>query len=58
MRYIFGKTLAELIEKDKSIYVLVADIGFGVFDTLKKECPDHLINTGIAEQAKHKCQIG
>ena len=51
MRYRFGKLLAEMIDADPSIYVVVADIGFGVFDTLKEECPDHLINTGIAEQA-------
>ena len=51
MRYKFGKLLAEMIKKDPKIYVLCADIGFGVFDTLKAETPDHLINTGIAEQA-------
>ena len=51
MRYAFGKTLAELIKKDKSIYLLACDIGFGIFDTLRKECPNHFINTGIAEQA-------
>ncbi len=51
MRYAFGKELARMIKEDPSIYVLVADIGFGVFDTLKGEVPNHLINTGIAEQA-------
>lgn len=40
-----------MIKEDPSIYVLAADIGFGVFDTLREECPDHFINTGIAEQA-------
>lgn len=51
MRYTFGKEVARMIKEDSSIYVLVADIGFGVFDILKEKCPDHLINTGIAEQA-------
>jgi len=51
MRYIFGKTLAEEMEKDKRIYLLVCDIGFGVFDTIKEKFPDRVINTGIAEQA-------
>jgi len=51
MRYSFGKQLAEEIRKDPSIYLLACDIGFGVFDTLREECPDHFINTGIAEQA-------
>jgi len=51
MRYEFGKLLAEMIKKDRSIYVLCADIGFGVFETLQEECPENLLNTGIAEQA-------
>ena len=51
MRYTFGKTIADLIKQDPSIFVLCPDIGFGVFDTLRKECPDHFVNTGIAEQA-------
>lgn len=51
MRYAFGKLLADMIKEDPSIYVLVADIGFGVFDTLKEAVPSHIINTGIAEQA-------
>ncbi len=51
MRYDFGKELARQIKKDRSIYVLACDIGFGVFDTLRKECPENFINTGIAEQA-------
>ncbi len=51
MRYIFGKTLAEEMEKDKRIYLVVADIGFGIFDIIKERFPDRLINVGIAEQA-------
>ena len=51
MRYPFGKLMVDLIKKNPKIYVLCADIGFGVFDTLKEEVPDHLLNTGIAEQA-------
>jgi len=51
MRYSFGKQLAKEIKKDPSIYLLCVDIGFGVFDTIQKECPTHFINTGIAEQS-------
>lgn len=51
MRYIFGKELVEYMKKDKNIYLLVCDIGFGVFDTVKEKFPDRIINTGIAEQA-------
>ncbi len=51
MRYGFGKQVAKMIKKDKSIYLIACDIGFGVFDTLRDECPDNFINMGIAEQA-------
>jgi transketolase len=39
------------MEKDPTIYLLVCDIGFGVFDTVKDRFPDRVINLGIAEQA-------
>ncbi len=51
MRYSFGKTLVECMKKDPTIYLLVCDIGFGVFDNVKEELPDRMVNTGIAEQA-------
>jgi len=51
MRYDFGKQLAKEMKKDPTIHLLVADIGFGVFDTIKDQYPDRLHNTGIAEQA-------
>ncbi len=51
MRYSFGKEVARQIKKNNKIYLLACDIGFGVFDTLRDECPENFINTGIAEQA-------
>lgn len=36
--------------KDKRLYLLVCDMGFGVIDELKKEFPDRIINCGIMEQ--------
>jgi len=51
MRYTFGKKLIEYMEGDPSIYLLVADIGFGVFDTVWEKFPDRIINMGICEQA-------
>jgi len=51
MREYFGKQLAEEMEKDKSIHLLVADIGFGIFDLIKERFPERLHNVGIAEQA-------
>ena len=51
MRIAFGELIAELVKKDKRNYVLVCDIGYGVFDKLREENPDHFINMGITEQA-------
>jgi len=51
MRYSFGVQLAEEMKRDPKIHLLVADIGFGVFDTIKEKYPNRLHNAGIAEQA-------
>jgi len=51
MRHYFGKQLAEEMKKDKNIHLIVADIGFGIFDIIKEQYPDRLHNVGIAEQA-------
>jgi len=51
MRYDFGVELVKYMEADPKIYLLVCDIGFGVFDTVKEKFPDRIINLGIAEQA-------
>jgi len=50
MRNEFGKTMAELVRKDKSIYVLDMDFG-KVFDDLISENPNHHIPFGVTEQA-------
>lgn len=50
MRDAFSKILVELAEKDKNIYLLTADLGFGVFDEFVKKFPDRFFNCGIAEQ--------
>ncbi len=51
MRYAFGKELCNCMETDNKIFLLCCDIGFGIFDEVKKRFPSRLINTGIAEQA-------
>jgi len=50
MRYAFGDTIAEIVNRDKKVHVLVADIGYGVFDKLREENPSHFRNLGIMEQ--------
>ena len=51
MRYTFGNILTEEMKKNKKIYCLVCDIGFGVVDKIREHFSERLINTGITEQA-------
>ena len=51
MRYIFGEFVADLVMLNPRNYVLAGDIGYGVFDRLRAENPDHFINVGICEQS-------
>lgn len=45
-----GNALVPYFRKDKRLYLLVCDMGFGVTDELKREFPDRVINCGIMEQ--------
>ena len=51
MRRKFGKVLSEVAKKDKKIFLIVGDIGFGIFDDFRKEHPKRFINLGICEQS-------
>lgn len=50
MRREFGKFIVEIARKDPLVYLLVGDIGYGVFDQLREELPDRFINCGLIEQ--------
>ena len=50
MRNAFVKTLFEIAKKDKNVYVVTGDLGFGVLKPFFEELPDQIINAGIAEQ--------
>ena len=51
MRRKFGKLIDQLAKKDKKIYLLVGDIGYGIFDDFRKNHPDRFLNLGICEQS-------
>ena len=42
--------MCELAEKDKSVRVLVGDLGFSFMEEYAQKYPDQFINCGIAEQ--------
>ncbi|WP_300369650.1 transketolase C-terminal domain-containing protein [Brachyspira sp.] len=50
MRKTFINTLIECAKKDDSIFVLVGDLGFSVFEEFSSLFPDRYINVGVAEQ--------
>lgn len=50
MRDTFVRTLLEIAKKDKNVYLITGDLGFGVLKPFWTELPDQIINAGIAEQ--------
>ncbi|MEA2036098.1 MAG: transketolase C-terminal domain-containing protein [Nanoarchaeota archaeon] len=50
MRNTFSKKLYDMIKKDKDVVIVLADLGYTVFDDIEKEFPGRIINVGIAEQ--------
>jgi transketolase len=50
MRDAFIKTLEEEAEKDDSIVILTADMGFSVLEGFERKYPERFFNVGIAEQ--------
>jgi len=51
MRREFAKVMAELAEKDKDIYLIIGDIGYGLFREFIKTAPKKLLNLGLCEQS-------
>lgn len=50
MRDTFVKTLLEIAKKDKNVYIVTGDLGFGVLKPFWDNLPNQIINAGIAEQ--------
>lgn len=50
MRSDFVEALMPIMRSDDNLYVLLGDLGFGIFDEMRKEFPSRCINVGSAEQ--------
>jgi transketolase len=50
MRDAFVKGLVEVAQNDERIYLITADLGFGVLNEFQQRCPNQFLNVGIAEQ--------
>jgi transketolase len=51
MRRTFAEELYKHMEKDDRIWLVTADLGYGMWDKIRDNFPDRFINTGAAEQA-------
>lgn len=50
MRNTIINTITAYAQKDKSIFMVTGDAGFGVLDEYKRRFPDRFLNLGVAEQ--------
>ena len=51
MRNIFSSWITSKAIDDKSIILIVNDIGFETFDNFRMKCPDRFFNFGVCEQS-------
>ena len=58
MRKEFADKLYELMQKEKDVYFVTGDLGYGLFDKICQDFPERFINTGAAEQAMMGVAIG
>lgn len=54
----FAGSLLDEMERDDSIYLLVGDLGFGMWDKIKQKFPNRFINCGASEQAMLGIAVG
>lgn len=58
MRKEFADKLYDLMQKDKDVYFVTGDLGYGLFDKICQDFPERFINTGAAEQTMMGVAIG
>jgi transketolase len=58
MRRTFRDQLTLEMRENSKISLLVGDVGYGLFDDLRKEFPDRVINPGASEQLMIGMSVG
>lgn len=58
MRGYFSYELHELMSKNEDIYLITADLGYKIFDDIKKYFPYRFINVGASEQSMIGIGVG
>ena len=54
----FGKSLYEAMVVNPDIFLVMGDLGFGLFDAHREDFPDRCINVGAAEQVMVGAAVG
>jgi len=49
MRQAFYNQIERIAVKDKSVYILTANLGFKFFDSIRENCAEQFIDVGVAE---------
>lgn len=58
MRKHFSKLLHEEMQKNDKIYLITGDLGYGLWDEIRKDFPERFINVGSAEQLMVGAAVG
>lgn len=58
MRRCFADSLHEKMKEDARIWVVTADLGYKMWDEIKRDFPDRFINVGAAEQVMVGIGVG
>ena len=58
MRPFFVECIYKEMKKNKKIFVVVNDLGYGIWDKVRKDFPDRFISVGAAEQTLIGVAIG
>lgn len=58
MRETFSQELLKQAKKKKDIYLLTADLGYGMWDQFRDELPNQFFNIGASEQAGIGIAVG
>ena len=58
MRKDFAKRLYEIMKDNPDVWLVSADLGFGLWDKIREDYPDRFLNTGASEQAASDICVG
>lgn len=58
MRRSFAKYLTQIVDNNKDIVLITADLGYGLFDDFKSSHPNNFINCGSSEQLMIGMAVG